>query len=180
MKVTYSNKNSRIHSTVSTIWVNTMQIFFILMAFIWLLAVIKVFLLEGNHRINYDTSLPLHSIDISNPEPFLNPDIQITKSFRSQTDHKETTLTALGAKIVVPTFSEWAFIRASPDYKIAGNREHLDTKDALGMNIKVPIIENVQLKKASDLSWPPVLADGSISVTDGVEVMPIVGDSIHL
>jgi hypothetical protein len=156
-----------------------MQIVFIVMAFIWLLAVIKVFLLEGNHRIIYDTSIPLHSMDIlSNPEPFVNTDIQITKSFQSQIDHRITTLTALGAKTLVPTFSEWAFIRASPDYKIAGNREHLDTRDVLGMNIKVPVIETVELKKASELTWPPVLPDGSISVTDGVEVMPIVGEFI--
>ena len=164
------------------------QVVLIILSFIWMLAVIKVFLLEGHHSISHDTE-PIevistgfaHANMFARTELEKNPILYKSHSsidFRSQHDERKNELTEKASKLVVPTLSEWAFIRASPDYKIAGNRERVVKSDPRSLIEDVDsskIQDSVVLKKASDLVWPPVQLDGSIAVTDGVEVMPVIG-----
>jgi Glycosyltransferase (GlcNAc) len=188
---TFNNKHTRNKSIAtapslpSTIVQGVLAIF----SFIWMLAVIKVFLLEGHHTISHEPeSLEVitkgsgHGTLFARTALEINPTLyrsHDTIEFRSHHDAQKNELTEKAAKLVVPTSSEWAFIRASPDYKIAGNREHVIDKDprSLVEVVNTPKVEvsPVILKKASDLSWPPVQLDGSIAVTDGVEVMPVIG-----
>ena len=161
-----------------------MQIGLIVLSFVWMLAVIKVFLLEGNHRAShYSDKQQMGQLAITQPSAAnlfsrtdleINPvlikgDASMKATFVSKLADKKVELTEKASKFVVPTSSEWAFIRASPDYKIAGNREQVQKTTVEADAVVVP------LKKQSDLLWPPVQPDGSILTSDGVDVMPVVG-----
>ena len=76
-------------------------ILMVVLSFIWMLAVVKVFLLEGHHTISHESGQ------------------------------------------IAPTLIDFS--------------------------------QGATLKKASDLAWPPVQQDGTISVSDGVEIMPVIG-----
>lgn len=187
MKFNVKIKGKGNSSPPSTITVVS-QIGLIVLSFIWMLAVIKVFLLEGHHKINHD---PLSLLSVSSGKTVpafarsqleINPvllqgDEMRRMEFNRKSDGKRVELTTKAAKSIVPTSSEWAFIRASPDYKIAGNREHLQVK----MTADAPKSDSsneehvIELTKSSDLAWPPVQPDGSILRTDGVDVMPVIG-----
>lgn len=188
MKQKSINSNKRggnNQSTISTIRYNVMQIILIILAFIWMLAVIKVFLLEGNHKLNY------HENDNTNIKEFStstthndNLDIvkdkeTITKKFISHINENNAKLSERAMKLVVPTLSEWAFIRNSPNYKIPENRVNLVAEKiyvaSVESKIQDEIISNFVVKKASELVWPPVQPDGSIPATDGIEIMPLIG-----
>ena len=115
------------------------QVVLVIISFVWMLAVIKVFLLEGNRSISLKT-YDLQRSDLakpalfaispleSNPAVFTYSDSEV-RTFISLYDEKKRKLTDKAAKIIVPTASEWAFIRASPDYRIAGDREDTVVKD---------------------------------------------------
>jgi hypothetical protein len=169
-----------VRSTVSVIRNNLIQIFLVVSAFIWMLAVIKVFLLEGNHRISYDpVNISSKAADILSKNEDKIPVEVLKNKFVSRLEASKPALTEKAAKIIVPTSSEWAFIRNSLDYKIAGNRQDVDIEvgTIAKQQVDVPLSnsEDIKLKKAYELTWPPVQADGSITVTDGVEVMPLIG-----
>ena len=185
MKFNVKIKGKSTPTAPSNITVVT-QIGLIVLSFVWMLAVIKVFLLEGNHRISHD---PLSVLVVSSGEnarvnnQFARSQLEINpilirgeemmrKNFDRKSEEKVVQLTEKAAKSIVPTSSEWAFIRASPDYKIAGNREHLAVEKSI--DTTEPDFE-VELTKSSDLAWPPVQPDGSILTTDGVDVMPVIG-----
>ena len=107
----------------------------VVVSFVWILAVIKVFLLEGNRSITRKT-FDLQRSDSAKPVLFARSQLETNpaiftysdsgvRTFISLYDEKKRKLTDKAAKIVVPTASEWAFIRASPDYRIAGDRENV-------------------------------------------------------
>jgi hypothetical protein len=165
-----------------------MSILFLLCAFVWMLAVIKVFLLEGQH-----TQAPPAEVHLFGPGPAALQQMQqqqqtqpagnvpITKTYRSLLDEDKTVkLTEKGRHLALPTASEWALIRSSPTYKVYDeNGKNTEGPGHAGM-IQVPeaapaIVDTALLKKPYELAWPPVLPDGSISTEDGVDAMPILG-----
>jgi hypothetical protein len=162
-------------------------ILMVILSFTWMLAVVKVFLLEGHHSISHTSEevapalIEIASKDLfARSEHETNPTLlkggdYTGKTFVRNLDTDKRELINKAASIVVPTSSEWAFIRASPDYKVSGNRVHLLPNGREEKEGKKHFPEDATVKKASDLTWPPVQKDGTISASDGVEIMPIVG-----
>jgi Glycosyltransferase (GlcNAc) len=127
----------------------------VVVSFIWILAVIKVFLLEGNRSITRKT-FDLQRSDSAKPVLFARSQLETNpaiftysdsgvRTFISLYDEKKRKLTDKAAKIVVPTASEWAFIRASPDYRIAGDREPIvvDAENVAEAKAKISLAHKV-------------------------------------
>jgi Glycosyltransferase (GlcNAc) len=151
-----------------------------ILSFIWILAVLKVYLLDlkrNGHRGDPDQLLgdPARFNIFARSPLELNPIFNRNgdagvKTFISLYDEKKRKLSDKGAKVVVPTSSEWAQIRASPDYRVSGNREDGNTEGVPYKNV----IEH-DIIQASALVWPPVQHDGTILATDGIDIMPVIG-----
>ena len=151
-----------------------------ILSFVWLLAVLKVYLLDlkrNGHRGDPDQLLgdPARFNIFARSPLELNPIFnrngdEGVKTFISLYDEKKRKLTDKGAKVVVPTSSEWAQIRESPDYRVSGNREDGNTEGVPYKNV----IEH-DIVQASALVWPPVQHDGTILATDGIDIMPVIG-----
>ena len=192
----YRSNSSRVSATAATnLKQNVMQILLILSAFVWVLAVIKVFLLEGVHTKAPSIDKP---VNILLPEPPRSNEgqqhqpngIVTTKRYKSRLD-QHSELVANSKHIVVPSASEWAFIRASPAYKISIETNakpngittkaivppsfHVQPQDHAYAHIVQKQVIPANIKKAYELTWPPVQPDGSISPSDGIDVMPILG-----
>ena len=192
MKFNMKNKSRGNQAPPSTMTV-IMQVGLIVLSFIWMLAVIKVFLLEGHHRINRSPDVSqVGRLSVAEPVAgtlFVRTDLELNpvlikgdelmrNSFDRKLDDKKIELTEKAANLVAPTLSEWAFIRAAPDYKIAGNREHTAIKHQGGVidtDTDTVGSDGVVLRQPWELPWPPVQPDGTISTLDGVEVMPVIG-----
>ena len=172
-------KNKQYFANQAAVFLITKVIVGIL-SFIWMLAVLKVFLLGWYRNSRFETPDQLRggsdrfnifarsSLE-RNPMFYRNSDEEV-KTFISLHDEKKRKLTDKAAKVVVPTFSEWAQIRSSPDYRVSGNREDANSEDAPYENIV-----DFNVIKASDLMWPPVQHDGTILATDGIDIMPVIG-----
>jgi hypothetical protein len=80
----------------------------------------------------------------------------------------------------LPLSSEWLFIRSVRNYgqngqqAAVGNNENFPSKSAASKAIE-PIKLNVREKKpANELKWPPVPLDGTLSTSDGIDIMPMI------
>ena len=193
----YRSNGSRASTTAATtLKQNVMQILLILSAFVWVLAVIKVFLLEGVHTKAPSTDKPGN---IVLPEPPRSNEGQqhqpngiiTTKRYQSRLD-QHAELIANSKHVVVPSASEWAFIRASPAYKLSIENNakpngittnaiappimhHAQPQDHAYAHVVQKKIIPTNIKKAYELTWPPVQPDGNVSPSDGIDVMPILG-----
>lgn len=172
----------------------------IVLSLIWLLAVFKVFILEGRK----ESSLSLSSIENIGDIPRLavvdgggsrgatKTKIHL-KSHPSLPDQNHNALQS-DQKHKLPSSGEWQFIRASPNY----NSEHGKIKVSKGssesadLSIKkdiVPIASSDRivvksnrdvapsndggLVSTSELKWPPVQLDGTIPANEGTDTMPL-------
>ena len=172
--------SSRAATTIKQLVV---QILLILSAFVWVLAVIKVFLLEGTRTKIGPVEVNSNEMQqqLQQHQPIIRK--ESTRRYKSRIV-ENPALVANKEHVVIPTASEWAFVRASPAYKMA-MEDGTTRKPIVPFHAQKQSKEHTQTlgnelirtnsKSAYELTWPPVQPDGSISPSDGVDVMPILG-----
>lgn len=163
-------------------------------ALVWLLAVVKVFLLETRHypRLSKADDVTKELTIISLPKASSGKIVTKTESYHGRTSHQHIETSDAGKKIKLPTSSEWEFIRASADYKVTTENPimsathrtdgtSIDSAGVQGSNTAVPKVyaspvpQVVKMKEQYELDWPPVRPDGSVPTEDGTDVMPLTG-----
>lgn len=148
-------------------------------SFVWLLAVVKVFLLD---RRSSADSLVITEVVSQNSRTELFSGSSNEPVVSSGSDSSN--------KIDIPSSSEWEFIRSNPkkhtdslaERPLFGMKHHSldipkkDIKDSKVDRIPASVTDSKPAFKAPhELTWPPLLADGSIPPGEGSELMPLTG-----
>jgi hypothetical protein len=168
-------------SSVGNTWQQALlKAFATICSIVWLLAVFKVFLLEGTARVHPSPIVHFEHPVTNQNEPVLaiadNLPV-IRKKYTSRLDTPTSGgLTDEAKKLPLPSASEWAFIRASLKYEVGSSRGVVVPGQVDSSNHgNLKSVVSTHVKKAYELTWPPVQKDGTISAVDGIDVMPIIG-----
>ena len=157
-----------------------LKVFLICSSLLWVVAVFKLFLLDLEDK-STRVYAP-HSVLVVNARNSTSQE-QHKVAYRSDDAvfelHKQAIPLSTVEK-VIPISSEWLSVRTNKDY-------HINAKDVLDpilntaashvvtKTTKYTATTKIHLKQATELAWPPVQKDGTISKEDGNETMPIIG-----
>lgn len=189
------------------------QVIAIIFSIIWLLAVVKVFMLDGvvkqpiSSSTNSNNNIKVadgainatKNKSIKNKRPIVlisskaqnMEDLNVVK--RTFVRHIEPPLLKKSSgNAILPLSTEWQLIRTNPNYKVGKNPNYKE--DTLANSVSLPatvisadksqqeppvavsaVVASSGVIKPWELKWPPVLKDGTLSDTDGSDVMPVTG-----
>ena len=162
---------------------NLLHLFFIGAAFIWLLAVIKVFLLENTTPVVESITGSVQNL-LDNSEAVDSNTFKrkvLIKKYSSRTDliSKKIELSEDARLLVAPMSSEWDVIRGIGEGIYSTSLPSLMTnpeeQKIKYVHKSFNAVELPEIKQPWELEWPPVLPDGTIPPSDGIETMPIIG-----
>lgn len=150
-----------------------------IVVFVWFLAVIKVFLLEYHGKeILLDLKSP--ALQLLSSTSSKNNEFQYTTYQRNAANDllKQASLSDLPQKSW-PVINDWEFIRSTTDY-VPNKFSYQNSNVRQGkVGEVVDVVSKVYTldspRPASNLSWPPVLKDGTIPIGDGFDIMPFSG-----